>query len=78
MALGLGPTARVVDYNPEWPRLYAAEEARILVAIGPWVSRIEHVGSTAIPGLAAKPILDILSGSGNWTTHLVAFPGWKG
>ena len=62
MALGLGPTARVVDYNPEWPRLYAAEEARILVAIGPWVSRIEHVGSTAIPGLAAKPILDILVG----------------
>ena len=62
MAIGLGPAARVVDYNPEWPRLYVAEKARILGAIGPWVSRIEHVGSTAIPGLAAKPILDILVG----------------
>ena len=59
MAIGLGPAARVVDYNPEWPRLYVAEKARILGAIGPWVSRIEHVGSTAVPGLAAKPIIDM-------------------
>jgi GrpB-like predicted nucleotidyltransferase (UPF0157 family) len=62
MALGLGPIARLVEYNPEWPRLYLDEKARILAAIGPWVSRIEHVGSTAVQGLAAKPILDILVG----------------
>ncbi len=62
MAIGLGPIAHVVDYKPEWPGLYLEERARILAAIGPWVSGIEHVGSTAIPGLAAKPILDILVG----------------
>lgn len=62
MAIGLGPIVRLVEYNPEWPRLYLVEEARILAAIGRWVSGIEHVGSTAIPGMAAKPILDILVG----------------
>jgi GrpB-like predicted nucleotidyltransferase (UPF0157 family) len=55
---------RVVPYNPAWPQLYAAEAARLqglLHAVG--VSLIlEHTGSTAIPGLPAKPILDILAG----------------
>lgn len=62
MAIGLGPIARVVDYDPRWPQIYEDERARILSAIGPWVAGIEHVGSTAIPGLAAKPIIDILVG----------------
>ena len=50
----------VEDYNPEWPSWYTAEEARIRAALGPQVLRIEHTGSTAVPGLAAKPIIDIL------------------
>lgn len=62
MAIGLGPVARVVDHDPRWPRLYEEERARILVAIGPWVAGIEHVGSTAVRGLAAKPIIDVLVG----------------
>ncbi len=62
MAIGLGPVARVVDYDPRWPRIYEAERARILEAIGPWVAGIDHVGSTAVPNLAAKPIIDILVG----------------
>ena len=78
MAIGLGPIARVVDYNPEWPGLYLAERARILAAIGPWVSGIEHVGSTSIPGLAAKPILDILVGLRKLDDAPRCIPGMEG
>src|SRR4051812_26759949 len=48
-----------VDYDPRWPGLYGREEARIRSAIGERVLRIEHTGSTSVPGLAAKPIIDI-------------------
>ena len=50
----------IVDYDPEWPALYQREKARILDAIGDRTIAIEHIGSTAVPGLAAKPIIDIL------------------
>jgi RimJ/RimL family protein N-acetyltransferase len=50
----------VVDYDPVWPALYRAEAHRIHAALGARVLRLEHVGSTAIPGLAAKPIIDML------------------
>lgn len=55
-------TSRIVvaDYDPAWPGLYAREEARIRRALGDGVRRIEHVGSTAVPGLAAKPCIDIV------------------
>ena len=49
----------LVDYDPEWPTLYAREEARIRGALGDRVVAIEHTGSTSVPGLAAKPIIDI-------------------
>jgi len=49
----------LVDYDPAWPALYAREEARIRGALGDRVLRIEHTGSTSVPGLAAKPIIDI-------------------
>jgi GrpB-like predicted nucleotidyltransferase (UPF0157 family) len=48
-----------VDYDPSWPALYAREEARIRSILGDRVLRIEHTGSTSVPGLAAKPIIDI-------------------
>jgi shikimate dehydrogenase len=50
----------VTDYNPEWPAWFAAEKARIHRALGQRALRIEHTGSTAVPGLAAKPVIDIL------------------
>jgi GrpB-like predicted nucleotidyltransferase (UPF0157 family) len=50
----------IAGYDPAWPVRFEAERARILGAIGPAARRIEHVGSTAVPGLAAKPIVDIL------------------
>ncbi len=52
----------VVPYDEAWPSLYEEERARIERAIGPWVEEIEHVGSTAVSGLAAKPIIDIMVG----------------
>jgi GrpB-like predicted nucleotidyltransferase (UPF0157 family) len=50
----------LVPYQPGWPALYAREDARIRAALGDRVVRLEHVGSTSVPGLAAKPIIDIL------------------
>jgi GrpB-like predicted nucleotidyltransferase (UPF0157 family) len=52
----------VVPCDEAWPPLYAEERTRIERAIGPWVEEIEHVGSTAVPGLAAKPVIDIMVG----------------
>ena len=52
----------VVPYDDAWPSLYEEERARIERAIGPWAEGIEHVGSTAVPGLAAKPVIDIMVG----------------
>ena len=53
------PAVRIVDYDPSWPALAAEELRRIGEALGPCAARLEHVGSTAVPGLAAKPILDL-------------------
>ena len=52
----------VVPYDPEWPRRYEEERARIVGALGALIIGIEHVGSTAVPGLGAKPIIDIQIG----------------
>ena len=49
----------LVDHRPEWPALYAREEARIRRALGDRALLVEHVGSTSVPGLAAKPVIDI-------------------
>jgi shikimate-5-dehydrogenase len=50
----------IEDYNPAWPTWYAAEEKQILSALGLTALRVEHTGSTSVPGLPAKPIIDIL------------------
>lgn len=52
-------TLHLVDYDPEWPVRFAVEAARIQRVLGDHATAVEHVGSTAVPGLAAKPILDI-------------------
>lgn len=49
----------VVAYDPRWPQLYRREACRIRELLGERVIAIEHVGSTAVPGLAAKAIIDI-------------------
>lgn len=54
------PAVRIVDYDAAWPALADAELRRIKESVGGSAVRLEHVGSTAVPGLAAKPILDLL------------------
>jgi len=48
------------DYDPAWPQLYQREAARIRSVLGDRVMRLEHVGSTSVPGLPAKPIVDLV------------------
>lgn len=50
----------IAEYDPAWPLRFEAERERIADALGSRAVRIEHVGSTSVPGLAAKPIVDIL------------------
>ena len=52
----------VEDYNPEWAHVFQRERALVERAMGEKLIAIEHVGSTAVPGLGAKPIVDILAG----------------
>ena len=52
----------VLDYDPQWPILFEQEKERILAALGSDSLTIEHIGSTAVPGLAAKPVIDIAIG----------------
>jgi GrpB-like predicted nucleotidyltransferase (UPF0157 family) len=49
----------IAPYDPNWPLAFAAEAANIRRALGESALRIEHVGSTSVPGLAAKPVIDI-------------------
>jgi GrpB-like predicted nucleotidyltransferase (UPF0157 family) len=50
----------LADYDPRWPKLFGREEERIRGALGDTAIRVEHVGSTSVPGLAAKPVIDIV------------------
>lgn len=56
-------TVVLEPYSPDWPRAFEGERERLLAALSDPAFRIEHVGSTAVPGLGAKPILDILLGA---------------
>ena len=50
---------KLIPYTIEWKRLFEKEKAQLQSVIGQYVLDIQHVGSTSIPGMAAKPILDI-------------------
>ncbi|KAI1279315.1 GrpB domain protein [Xylaria sp. FL0933] len=50
---------KIVDYRPEWPSMFADIEKRIRQALGDRVVSVQHVGSTSVPGLAAKDVIDI-------------------
>ena len=52
----------IKEYDPKWQALFETESAEIMEAIGHYVAEIEHIGSTAVPGLCAKPVIDILVG----------------
>ena len=52
----------VSNYDPNWPSLFEQERTRIKSALGSFALAIEHVGSTSVPGLSSKPIIDLLVG----------------
>jgi len=53
--------AIVVPYDPVWPQQFEAARAEILAVVGHLLRRLEHIGSTSVPGLAAKPIIDMMA-----------------
>jgi GrpB-like predicted nucleotidyltransferase (UPF0157 family) len=57
-----GGAISVSDYDPAWPEMFKQERANLQSVLGPFILTIEHMGSTAVPGLAAKPIIDLLVG----------------
>ena len=59
MSQAVSHTIYIADYDPRWPQMFEDERARIVDAIGEWAADVQHVGSTSIPGIAAKPIIDI-------------------
>ena len=69
-----GGRIEIVEYNPDWPRLFEREAAAILKACGPRVVEVHHVGSTAVPGLAAKPVLDVMPVAAGPAEALEAVP----
>jgi GrpB-like predicted nucleotidyltransferase (UPF0157 family) len=56
----LSAKINLVDYDPRWPELFEREAGRIKSTLGSKALRIEHTGSTSVPGLVAKPIIDML------------------
>lgn len=58
----------IVEYDPQWPILFEQEKERIVGALGSTILMVEHLGSTAVPGLAAKPVIDIAVGIRSFVT----------
>src|SRR5262245_20981090 len=57
--MALDPAIATVEYDPQWPAIFEVEKRRLHDALGDVRVRIEHIGSTAVSGLAAKPVIDI-------------------
>ncbi len=62
-------TVALVPYNMQWPLIFEAEKQLLLEIFGNKVISIEHIGSTSVPGLAAKPLIDILVGVDSVDAH---------
>ena len=59
MPIGVRRVIRIADYDPQWPLTFAGLKRVIETALGGLALSIEHVGSTSVPGLGAKPIIDL-------------------
>jgi GrpB-like predicted nucleotidyltransferase (UPF0157 family) len=65
----------VAVYDPAWPEQFHAQAAKLTELLKPWlVTPVEHIGSTSVPGLAAKPILDMMAGVGDLESARAAIP----
>ena len=72
----------IAEYDPQWPELYAQEAAEARQAFGASLVALEHIGSTSVPGLAAKPIVDVQAvvrslGEINAVTPKLTALGWQ-
>lgn len=67
-------SVEVVPYSPTWPTLFEQERAALRAAAGGTATSIEHIGSTAVPGLSAKPTIDILLVTGATGEFLTRLP----
>ena len=72
-----GDPVRLSDPDPDWPAAFAAEAARLAPALGPHVA-LHHIGSTSVPGLRAKPIIDVLAVAPDLARFDAAAPGMAG
>jgi GrpB-like predicted nucleotidyltransferase (UPF0157 family) len=57
------PSLVIAAYSPEWPREFERERAALESTLAPLAVHIEHIGSTSVPGMSAKPIIDIMLGA---------------
>ena len=57
-------------YNPQWPALFELERSRLL-GLFPQIAALEHIGSTAVEGLSAKPVIDMMAGVASMETALL-------
>ena len=76
--LGTNPPISIVDYDPRWPELFRQEADRICAALGQLALRLEHTGSTSVPGIAAKSIIDmtlVVADSSDEAAYLPALEG---
>ncbi len=74
-----GESIEVVQYDPEWPRRFEAERVILERLLAPWLAGgIHHIGSTAIPGVAAKPIVDMMAGVGDFEQARAAYEPLSG
>jgi Uncharacterized conserved protein len=73
----------VVPYRPEWPRQFEAERARLERVLEAWLAGgIQHIGATSVPGLAAKPFVDMMAGVRDFEVARAAYEplfaeGWE-
>jgi GrpB-like predicted nucleotidyltransferase (UPF0157 family) len=66
---------RIVAYDPSWTTRFAEERAALDAVLAPWLAGpIEHIGSTAVPGLVAKPVIDIMAAVDTLDASRAALP----
>lgn len=65
---------RLSPYEPDWSLLFLAERERLCASLGNYVLDVQHIGSTSIPGMAAKPILDIGVAVANFEEAVACVP----
>lgn len=66
---------RVLSYDPQWPVRFEQERAELERLLAPWLSAgVHHIGSTSVPGLAAKPVIDMIAGVDDLAAAEAAVP----